>query len=394
MKGNRRPIIALLIVLLFLVAGVLTARERLTGASELQHSPTYEYTGVIITMPEGFYGTWQVGEYSVTVDRKTTVNTSAGPPAPGRWVVLRLTGREGDLHAEELYTLPDNRRTNVVELRGVLEKIQGATWVVSGQRITVDDRAEITGVLPPEPGRVVQVRARREGTDLVAETVNLITPDDDRREVAFVGQLQAVYDNTWVVDGITVTVPSRISAPPLGTLVAVTGRADSSGRVKAQRVTPRDQTQVQLDGWLDDVVRADEEQWTLLVPEEGIAAVRQVNVIVPPQTPVDERAGLAQVGARVQVEGEEEAPDRVIASYARVVEGSGMYLRGLVTFIPADPHNGLWTVNETQVRVTPTTILNPAYDRTDFRVGDWVSVFGRPQPDGILLAHIISHSKR
>ncbi len=154
-----------------------------------------------------------------------------------------------------------------------------------------------------------------------------------------------------------------------------------------------------LEGWLIDA-SADKRVWRILTSEQGKNTGREVQVSLSANVPVDERVGLARVGARVEVIGASLDGNAVEASFVRVLEARQAYFTGVLVYIPEDPYAFPWTIEKAspqsegtiRVWVRSTTV----FDRpiSEFRLGDRVAVSGARGDDGTIIARMISHSKR
>lgn len=350
--------------------------------------PPYEFTGPILSLPANMLGTWQVGSTRVMVDRKTHI-TGDGPVHMGAWVRVRAI-QEGDiLRAQAVRVLPPQAIPSAVDIHGVVNKVRGDVWIVSGRQVRVPVSARVVGNVPPV-GAVATIRGHMEGTDLVADVVVLSSPTEEANRVEFVGQLEEVRGDIWVVDGVEVRAPQGIKPPPVGSLVSVRGQMVDTRRVVAEELAVEKGAPTFLEGWLTE---GDEHTpvWHVLTPENGGPVGHEVEVLMSADTPVDERAGLARPGARVQVVGVQ-ANGRMKASFARVLDIPQAYITGNLVYVPTDPYAFPWTVDATQVHVLPDTVLDRPVDQ--FHLGDRVAVSGIEQADGTILARMISGSKR
>ena len=389
MNAKVRVLISATLLALTLGLGLTLARHKdhTTLAGNLR--PPYEFSGPIVSLPSDLMGTWQVGTTRVEVDRKTHIDTAGGAARPGAWVQVRAA-QEGDvLRAQAVRVLPPAAVPTIEDIHGIVNKIQGDTWVISGRRVRVPPTARILGDVSPL-GAVATVRGHREGTTLVADVILLSSATEEANRVEFVGRLDAVRGDTWVVDGIDVRAPPTVTPPAVGSLVSVRGQMVDTRRVVAERLAVAKAPPTFLEGWLIEG-GTNASTWRVLVPDETDAMGREVTVEVEADTPVDERAGLARPGARVQIIGRDQGA-RVRASFARVLAPPQVYLTGTLVYIPDDPYAFPWTVDKTRVRVRPDTILDRPI--AAFRLGDHVAVSGIQQPDGTLLARMISRSKR
>ncbi len=390
MNAKLRLLISVLLIALTLGLGATVARHwgRTTFAGE--ERPPYEFVGPIVSLPEGMIGTWQVGNTPVEVTRKTQIEALAGPPQEGTWVRVRAVQVGDTLEAQTVQILPPDELPEYVDLHGVVLKVHGEIWNVSGRQVRVPASARIIGDISPT-GAVATVRGHMEGTTLVADVILLSSATDEANRVEFVGQLEAVRGNTWVVDGVEVQAPKEVTPPPLGSLVSVRGQMVDTNRVSAERLAVEENPPTFLEGWLVDANNATQ-TWRILVSDPASAVGYEMTLAVPEDTPVDERAGLARPGARVQVVAQATGQGTMTATFARVLDAPRTYLTGTLVYIPTDPYAFPWTVDNTRVWVKPSTVLDRPL--SEFRLGDRVAVSGVQQEDGTVVAQMLSHSKR
>ncbi len=398
MNARLRIFVSLFLLVLTLGLGMTVAHQPALVSLAGEEAPPYEFFAPIISIPEGGLGTWQVGTSTIEVSRKTTIDTTAGLVQPGNWVWVRAVEEGGQLHARVIRVLGPEEIPPYVDIHGVVLKVRGDIWIISGQQVRVHAKTRILGDLSPQ-GAVATVRGHMEGTTLVADVILLSSPTDEANRVEFLGRLEEVRGNTWVVDGVKVEVPKDTQPPPLGSLVGVRGQAHDMDRIQAEEVLLQPSPPVFIEGWLVDAGE-DKRMWRLLVSQEGQGTGREIQVSVPSNVPVDERAGLARVGARVEVVGHLSSPDRVDATFVHVLEARQTYFTGIVVYIPTDPYAFPWTVENTspehpgtvRVWIRPTTVLDRPV--SDFRLGDRVAISGLRDKDGIIVARMMSHSKR
>ncbi len=393
MNGKLRVLISAALLVITLTLGVTLAREDASTTLAGTSQPLYEFIGPISALPEDMTGIWVIGDTQVEVTQHTNIDEVKGRISPGVWVRVRARRTEdGRLYAELVRVLPPNDVPGRVEVHGIVQKVQDDVWLISGKYIRVTRKTRIQGDVRLRRGSVASVRGHLEGTTIVADEIVLTAPEQERTEVEFLGRLDEVRGNIWVVNGIEVVAPENVPPPPIGTLVSVRGQSADGVKVIPKQLAVEAEPSTRLEGWLVD---ADNTQgtWEVVINRRNASASRQVRVRLSPDTPVDERAGVAEPGARVEVLGSPADEDVVVASFARVLEPQNVYLTGTLVYIPSgDPYAYPWTVDETQVWLRPTTVTDRPIG--EFRLGDRVAVSGWRQADGSVVALMISRSKR
>ncbi len=392
MKKRLRSVLQTALIVALLVGGYVIGSRLHARTFASDSTPPVEFAGHIRSLPSGIFGAWRVDDQTVLVTRKTTLDTVNGTPAEGVPVHVRAHEEGDHLVADVVRVLPAREDISTFSLHGLVQEVGEGYWVVNGRRIQVDRHTRISGTSQVVPGQVATVRGHREGDAYVADEIDLSTVEEEATLVEFTGVVEEVRGATWVVNGLEIPAPPGEAPPEPGTLVRIRGHLQGPNKLIPTYLSlqPPD---VQLTGWLlRREQRADEQRWDLLV-EEGASPGQEIAVRIRPDTPVDEREGTVQAGARVTVYGERKDDSSVEATFARVLETRYTFLIGTLVYIPeGDLYAYPWTVNDTQVWVRPNTISDQPHDT--FRVGDRVAVSGVYKDDGTLIAHMISHSKR
>lgn len=389
MNARARLFISILLLGLTLGLGIAFTRHPESTTFAVGERPPYEFTGPIMALPDDTLGTWQVGTTAVLVDRKTQVDETAGRVQVGTWVRVRATEEGNTLRAEIVRVLPPQNVPASVDIHGIVRKARGDIWNISGRQVRVTANTRIIGNVDPADA-VAMVRGHMEGTTLVADVILLSSATEEANRVEFIGRLDEVRGDVWVVDGVEVRAPEGVAPPPLGSMVSVRGQMVDTRSVVAERLAVDETPPTFIEGWLVEG-GSPGHTWRVLVANGPDNRSSEIEVEVPSDTPVDEREGLARPGARVQIVATN-TDDRVTASFARVLESSYTYLTGTLVYIPEDPYAFPWTVDKTQVWVRPNTVTDRPLDA--FRLGDRVGISGLRQPDGTLVARMISRSKR
>ncbi len=398
MNVHIRLILSTFLLALSLLVGQVVTRHGDQEVLAEKNLPPIEFYGPIEVLPPGTLGQWIIGTTPVEVTSKTHLDTTASPIAIHRWVRVRGYQQDNRLYASLIVVLSDNDIPQTVDIHGIVQKVTGQIWLVSGHQVRISPTTSIEGSVSPRAGVVASVAGYLDGNIIVAERITLRMPEDEERDVEFLGKLEEVDGTTWTVNGLKVRVPPHVKAPPIGSLVGIQGHL-SGTHVLANHVAVDVAPHISLDGWITDV-QPEHYEWQVLVHEGN--AIRSVQVLLAPDTPVDERNGLVQPGARVEILGRENPTGVVQATFARVLEPRHAYVTGTLIYIPEDRFAYPWTLfvnntdngteKEIQIRVRPTTISEQPI--TDFRVGERVAVSGVRQDDGTIEVLMISHSKR
>ncbi|NPA91432.1 MAG: hypothetical protein GXO55_08295 [Chloroflexi bacterium] len=391
MKATTRKALAVLVLLALLMAGYFVGSYFSRQTFATNNEPPIEFMGPVQAMPDDLWGTWQVGDQEVVVTRKTTLNTVAGRAQVGAFVQVRAHKEDDRLVADVIRVLSSEDATVPLTLHGIVESVGEGEWIIDGTPVRVGAHTRVMGWPHARPGLVATVQGHMEGTTFVADLIQLTTVEEESSRVEFIGVIQEVRGNNWVVNGLEIPAPPGATPPPPGSLVRVSGHMEGDNRLvpSTLSVYPPD---VQLTGWLlDQETEGDVTQWNVLV-EDGSQRGEEVLVRLKPDTPVDDSAGAAGAGARVAVYGAKQAQGVVEATFARVVEAHYAFLIGTLVYVPEDVYAYPWTVNDTQVWVRPDTISDRPL--SEFKAGDRVAISGVYQNDGTFLAYMISHSKR
>ena len=388
MKKQTQIVLAVLLSVLALVLGYLLGAQQQVALSASNSAPPVEFTAPLNAIPEEIFGTWQIGGYEVIVTHKTDIRFEPHYVNPGALVHVRAHDEARGLVAERVELVQDTPYT--LNIHGPVSKIQDGFWIVGNKRIKVLPKTRISHIDGPPLGRIASVQVHVEGDTFVADAITLTTRTDEAAESEFIGQLEEVRGNIWVINGVNVQVRNGTSAPPIGTMVRVRGRILADGTLQSEELAVKP-TEVRIKGWI--VGQEAENVWQVLVEGAQGGGTQRVNVRVDSNAPVDEREGMMQAGAHVEVAGITETPNEIRATFVRVLNKQNTYLIGTLIYIPSgDRFSYPWTVDETQVWVTPNTLSDKPLD--SYRLGDRVAVFGFQQEDGSIAARMISPSKR
>ncbi len=401
MNVHVRLFLSTLLLALSLVVGHIVARHGGQEVRAAKSLPPVEFYGPIKELPPGRLGRWIVGTTPVVVTSKTHVDSTRASIAINRWARVRGSYQDDRLYADSIVALPEQSVPRTVDMHGIVQKVMGQIWMVSGHQVRISPTTSIEGSVPPHAGVVASVEGYLDGNIVVARRITLRRPEDEERDVEFLGRLERVDGTTWIVNGLEVHVQPHVKPPPIGSLVGIQGHL-SGTRVLANKVVQDVAPRVSLDGWLIET-QPNQHEWHVLVHKAD--AARTVRVRLASDTPVDERMGLVQPGAQVEVLGHEITQDVIQATFARVLKPRHAYVTGTLIYIPEDRFAYPWTVfkqtssesradksEEIQIRIRPTTVSDRPF--TEFYVGERVAISGIPQEDGTIEVLMISHSKR
>ncbi len=258
---------ALLLALSLLVGQVVTRHGQQEVLAE-KNLPPVEFNGPVTHLPPNMLGSWTVGNTSVEVTTKTQVDIQAGPIVIGRWVRVRGHWENDRLYADHVVSIPNTSVPTTVDIHGIVQKVMGQIWIVSGHQIQVSPTTVIEGSVSPHAGVVASVEGYREGNLVRAQRITLKDASDEERDVEFLGRLEKVMGRTWIVNGLEVEVPSQKKAPPIGSLVGIQGHL-SGTRVFANHVAVNVAPNVTLDGWLTNAQEG-ENAWDVCWSVMGI----------------------------------------------------------------------------------------------------------------------------
>ncbi len=252
MKVVLRLWLSVLLLVVSLLLGIALARPLAVPSMAGSEQPVYEFIGPVVSLPEGIFGTWIIGQTRVEVTAETQLDRAKRKLRPGIWVQVRGERIPTGLQARAVRVLSPEAVPNRVELHGVVEETSDNTWVVSGTRVTLTSQTRIVGPVPgmygtSPVGAVASVTAFWEGTTLVADIIRLRTLAEEAQEVEFLGRLEAVRGNVWVVDGVEVTVPEQYMGDGIGALNSRRGKItsvdqDNRGKAVIQAFVPLAET--------------------------------------------------------------------------------------------------------------------------------------------------------
>lgn len=260
---------------------------------------------------------WLVGEMVVRVPEDLAAANRGLPLATHVSVTAKRSLDDGELQALKIRPLTQAARPQIVDLRGRVDRWDGAMLLVDGVALTV--RADLVAPGNLVVGSFVRVKALMDGEGrLVAQSIDVLTPG--RVEVQFEGPIDEIGGDVWKVAGVTVRISgdTKLSGdkPGVASHAEVSGAQDAAKVVHATSIrvtsslTP---SSLQLEGRLLKASSLRPSVWTV----QGRDKV-DVAVLVSERTIVEENNGVAAVGAWVQVRGTRDGSDQVVAERIKV----------------------------------------------------------------------------
>lgn len=356
-------------------------------AQEDAEANAVQFSGVIDSFAAD---QWVIAGQTVAITPATVIRVT-GTLQAGMWADVQAM-RDGDtLTARRILVVPPEMR-----LRGEISFIPDGrigTWIIGGQpfEVTADTAISDRGG-PVVVGAWAQVFALQDGATLLAQRIRSIDP---LPAVEVLGAIQAFDDDSWTLSGIDLAIDADtlISGEPrLGLLANAAAQLQDDNSLLALRVRVLwqehggPQPPITLTGVIEQM------------PPNGTVGrwiVDGTNVVVSRNTLIDQRNGVAVVGAEVQVTGHE-ADGTVVARAIVVlnspVSGEPVRFQGRITGLPDSGLLGVWTVAGRQVRVTENTRL---LGERFARIGAVAQVWGLRQPSGEVIAtNVVVHPWR
>ena len=358
---------------------------------EVEEGDEAEIEGVFEGVDDG--GNWLISGTLVAVTESTRVDSAL--VIGGLVKIEALLMPDGSLLAVKVEAKEKERRVaEKMKLEGLFEGIDAdGRWIVSGSRVTVDDRTDTDG--KPAEGQRVKVEALRlaDGSLLAREIENKgrggrdrVEDFEDEGEVKLEGTFDGVdEDGDWIVNGIKVSV---VSATRLEGMPAVGGRVEvkavrlPGGPLVASKIEgeeerdERPKREVKIRGSIERIL------------EDGTLVVNGRHIALSVLTELDEepRVGIAVAIEAVLGPGG--------ALFAREVEREGPEIS-----IPerAEIEGVLERVNDDgSLQVNGITIAVDNLTRTLGRVGAGASVkiVGLLRADGAILARSVKGEGR
>ncbi len=342
------------------------------------------FSGVITTV--GAAGeAWVIGGQTVATDDMTNVILTVSPATLGQWAeVAAAKLDDGSLLAKQITVRPEQ-----VRLRGMVTDITETTagaWVIAGVTVNVTEDTRIS----ERSGKVVEGRwveaVMTEDQGVLTATIIVGIGDQDAVMVS--GEIQQFNDTEWVISGIplSITPDTLISGTPVVGLIghaAADLQDDGTLVAKVLRVAWIDRTMPPVADFVGEIEA---------LPQVGLRGIWTVDgqeVIVLANTRIHQEKGLAVVGATVHVVGWT-LGGKLLATEITVIsspEEGGEYVigNGVIETLPADIHDGIWTISGVKVLVNDNTSVFGQR----IEVGKTARYEGVKRADGVVVASLI-----
>ncbi|MCC7354578.1 MAG: hypothetical protein IT330_12595 [Anaerolineae bacterium] len=346
--------------------------------------PIVRLEGPILSMDDAT-GVWNIAGQQIKVNNETRINERMGPAVVGAWVEVQAQEQgDGSLLALRIAVIEPKEDVSGF---GAIQEVAADRWVVSRMTFSVIVSTTIRG--PAEVGLLARFHGSLENNALVAEGIKVEWREAERphlEPVVFQGVIESLPTGgligEWVVSGrrVMVDVSTEINQNKgpveIGASVHVEAMRQSNGSLLATRIVVLARPALSLVH-LKGVIKS--------MPASGFVGEWVIHnddgdhhVQVSERTWVDEHAGVAKVGAPVQVEALRRADGSLWALRIKVI-GDGaariVRFRGPILHLPDAPNFiGTWLVGMQRVVVTRDTEI----DQTEgaVRLGAWVEVVG------------------
>lgn len=379
-KQNRSRLPWLLMILALLTAFVLPASAVIAA----EETAGVQFSGVIDAIaPEA----WTVAGETLAITGDTVVVITTGNAAPGMWAEVRAVREDDDtLTARRINVMPPEMR-----LRGEATFIPDGRvgeWIIGGQPFLVDEDTRISDRGGPViVGAWLQVAAVEEGSALKAVRIRAIEP---LPHVEVMGAMQAFGDTSWTLSSIVLAADedTLVQGEPQTGLLAMAAaelQPDNSLLMLRVRVMWQDRGATHPPVTLTGLIQQ--------LPPHGLTGRWMVDgqqLAVSRNTLIDQRNGLAVVGAEVRVDGWQDG-DVVVAREIIVISSpepglQRVHFTGPIRRLPDNGLLGLWMVDGRQVRVTEQTRIQ---GERFVRIGAMAQVWGLRNEEGQIVAATI-----
>ena len=379
-KQNRSRLPWLLMILALLTAFVLPASAVIAA----EETAGVQFSGVIDAIaPEA----WTVAGETLAITGDTVVVITTGNAAPGMWAEVRAVREDDDtLTARRINVMPPEMR-----LRGEATFIPDGRvgeWIIGGQPFLVDEDTRISDRGGPViVGAWLQVAAVEEGGALKAVRIRAIEP---LPHVEVMGAIQAFGDTSWTLSSIVLAADedTLVQGEPQTGLLAMAAaelQPDNSLLMLRVRVMWQDRGATHPPVTLTGLIQQ--------LPPHGLTGRWMVDgqqLAVSRNTLIDQRNGLAVVGAEVRVDGWQDG-DVVVAREIIVISSpepglQRVHFSGPIRRLPDNGLLGLWMVDGRQVRGTEQTRIQ---GERFVRIGAMAQVWGLRNEEGQIVAATI-----
>jgi len=382
-------------IVLAIGAAFLGLRTHLAGAAgEVVVTPHCAFVGLVMERPDSTLGVWRINDIPVIVDKRCQFDEGMGKAVVGAWVSVAATCTNGEVrpYAIRVITPPTSQRRKV-DFREVIQAIDSSHWLVGGTNIAIREGTRIIGA--PAVGKIAQVEAEESIQGLVARRIVVLNRSDLAHEVAFSGTIQELDHDVIVVDDHRIHISATTALPDhlqVGQQIDIQAIRADGGQIVAQRIAPApDQNEsVRFSGWINSIRNyPDQQVWQIAEASNQGQISHFVNAVVDGTSAVDERHGVAKVGAWVHIEAAPDYGNTLHAQVVRVEKTPATYFTGVVQQMPAEHYLGYWRIADLNVEVNKSTLV---IGEQPFSIGNLVSVHGRWAADGHIIADMIVHA--
>jgi hypothetical protein len=260
----------------------------------------------------------RVGDRLVTIDKHTIKD---GQLREGSQVEIIGENTGKAFAASFIHIAQPEEAKTAFAYEGKVEQVNPDRWTVGGLTFAVSPSTPVdAGALFLQPGARARVEAVRQGSELVAQRITLLTAGDAEDTVAVEGVFQGLVNDRWLVGGLELAVTtSAAQVPATGTLARVVGSRAPDGTVAVQNVEPRDETGLlRVEGVM---TRLGQDAWLV-----GPARVQ-----ITDETRID---GELTAGARALVWGRPGLSDSLEAVYVDVLDAQSLFVQqsGLLSY--------------------------------------------------------------
>jgi len=259
-----------------------------------------------------------VGDRIVTIDKHTIKD---GRLREGSQVEIIGENAGNTFAASFIHIAQPEEAEASFAYEGKVEQVSPDRWTVGGLTFVVSPSTPVdAGALFLEPGARARVQAARQGSELVAQRITLLTAEEAEDTVALEGVFQERLANgRWLVGGLEVdTSLSAVQLETTGTLVRAVGnrRAQDGTVVAVRSVEPL------LAGGETGLLRV-EGVMTRLGQDAWLVGPARVQIT--DETKID---GELLAGARALIWGRPGLSDSLEAVYVDVLDAQPLFVQG------------------------------------------------------------------
>jgi len=222
-------------ILLVLVLATACLAAPLALMAENRAGSMLRFDGVIEIMPaDGYIGTWTISDREVEVLSERTIVETLAPAEVGASV--NVTARElgdGSLQAMAIVVKLDSTSPRYVCIRGYVERIAVANFVVQGRIIHFDRSTQIEGEFVE--GALVVVQAVYQEDMLHAVRIRVIERATNRY-IPFRGEVERISNTAWLIGGQVLQIDENTviyDDPQIGDYVKGRAKIGNDGKLLA-----------------------------------------------------------------------------------------------------------------------------------------------------------------